>query len=196
MWTNQLFLCSLLHETAFVHDEGFDLLRPRTHTELWMAAVFDSYTDCSSQIAVTHIEISSDEIAFDSQLTCMRLFHYIWFDFSPSFLPSAVADGPEFEGFVLATTLCWTGDVIESIASSSMAPTLRLNFSPCPQSPVPGLQMERLQLYRMNASQFPLHLKLLLLCTIGCSLSGYLQRFLWQFCSEHVVRKVVLFIDG
>ncbi|KZS13465.1 Uncharacterized protein APZ42_021438 [Daphnia magna] len=92
---------------AFIHDEGFNLFRPKSHAELWMAVVFDNFIDFSSQINVTHIEISSDDVAFDTPLT-------------------SVGVDREFEGFVLATISCGIGDVIESIVSPSMAPILRL----------------------------------------------------------------------
>ncbi|XP_045034968.1 uncharacterized protein LOC123475861 [Daphnia magna] len=116
---------------AFIHDEGFNLFRPKSHAELWMAVVFDNFIDFSSQINVTHIEISSDDVAFDTPLT-------------------SVGVDREFEGFVLATISCGIGDVIESIVSPSMAPILRLYFSPCSQSPTAGLKAERLQLYQLN----------------------------------------------
>lgn len=104
----------------------------------------------------------------------------------------------EFEGFVLATISCGIGDVIESIVSPSMAPILRLYFSPCSQSPTAGLKAERLQLYQLNASLFPIAAHIFLLCTIElfALLSENLQRFLWHICFERVAGKDVLFIDG
>ena len=59
---------------------------------------------------------------------------------------------------MLAATEC--SDVIESIVSSTKIPVLRLEF--CPPSDVSGLKTERLQLYRLNASQFEPALSLVL----------------------------------
>ena len=54
---------------------------------------------------------------------------------------------------MLAVTRCQVGDVIESLVSSD-SPLLRLYFLPCPIPEVSTLNIERLQLYRLNASHF------------------------------------------
>lgn len=57
-----------------------------------------------------------------------------------------------FDGMVLAVTQCRVTDVLEHILSST-TPRLRLDFIACP-SEAAGLEIERLELYRLNASAY------------------------------------------
>lgn len=57
-----------------------------------------------------------------------------------------------FDGLVLAATRCRVADVLEPLLSST-TPLLRLDFIACP-SEAPGLEIERLELYRLNASSY------------------------------------------
>lgn len=58
-----------------------------------------------------------------------------------------------FDGMVLAVTQCRVADVLEPILMSSTTPRLRLDFIACP-SEAAGLEIERLELYRLNASAY------------------------------------------
>lgn len=69
-------------------------------------------------------------------------------------MPLTVGGRRLFDGLVLAATGCRVADVLEPILSST-TPLLRLEFVPCSSAATPGgLEIERLELYRLDASPY------------------------------------------
>nr|CAH0107788.1 unnamed protein product [Daphnia galeata] len=119
---------------ALIHDDGLDLLRPRSHAELWMTNVLDDarHLRCPSSISFATFRMSVD-LAMITQ-------------------HDLVGGRRLFDGLVLAATGCRVADVLEPILSST-TPLLRLEFVPCSSAAIPGgLEIERLELYRLDAS--------------------------------------------
>ncbi|XP_046640672.1 probable glutamate receptor isoform X1 [Daphnia pulicaria] len=131
--------CRVMVETyslrlGFIHDERLDLVQPTSPLDKWMSSVLDDALgiQCPTSLNFTTLEILSDESMINTN-------HHL------------LGGVREFDGIVLAVNRCQVGDVIESLASSVL-PLLRLYFSPCPTPAISDFKIERLELYRLNAT--------------------------------------------
>ncbi|KAK4022871.1 hypothetical protein OUZ56_008315 [Daphnia magna] len=126
------------NNVALIYDDGLDLVRPSSHIELWMTNVLDDarHMRCPSSISFAMFRMSSKLDAITDIVQHERAGGRMLFD-----------------GMVLAVTQCRVADVLEPILMSSTTPRLRLDFIACP-SEAAGLEIERLELYRLNASAY------------------------------------------
>ena len=100
-----------------------DLLRPKSHFELWMTLAMEDirqFVPCPIQLATIKIPSSGLE-AISTNLS------------------------DEFDGFILATVDCEIADVL---ALSTRTPILRLDLAVCQRTP----DIKHLPIYRFDAS--------------------------------------------